>query len=476
MAGRSDVSARGCWDPRRLVCDDRPSRVFVGVVTLLYVAATAYVSLHHEPWRDEADGWLFVRDADFATIITRTRYTGFPALWFFCVAPLAKLGLPYGSQKVLHLIVAAAAVAMFLARAPLTRITKLLVIASYYFTYEYAVIVRNYALTILLTFIAAALYARRREHPIAFAFVLFLLFNVNVQGFLIAATFAALFVADRIRSWPAIAIMTGGAVLSYVQVRTPPDPARHAAMHVFNRDAFAWVVGNAFLPTLPESVTFIIGFTVLIALTAALWHARDALAMLWLPIATLSIVYSYIWLGGLRHAGFFLVAAIVAVWLAGDRVQRPLAAALLLNATLLVADVAALRYAVLNTRAAFSGAEEMAGFIRANRLDGLPIAAHNLTQCEALLPFLPRTRFWYAGLGAYGTYLTWDAAFERALNVPYPVAELRARQHFAGKRWLLLFHVEMPDPPAHGFRLLYRIQQPVFEKTDERYWLYAPVR
>jgi hypothetical protein len=72
--------------------------------------------------------------------------------------------------------------------------------------------------------------------------------------------------------------------------------------------------------------------------------------------------------------------------------------------------------------------------------------------------------------------MKWDSAFERALNVPYPLAERRAREHFAGRPWLLLFNVEMPDPPAHGFRLLYTNQRPIFEKTDERYWLYAPTR
>ena len=32
----------------------------------------------------------------------------------------------------------------------------------------------------------------------------------------------------------------------------------------------------------------------------------------------------------------------------------------------------------------------------------------------------------------------------------------------------------MPDPAAHGFRLLHVTPEP-FEKTDERYWLYAPL-
>jgi hypothetical protein len=115
----------------------------------------------------------------------------------------------------------------------------------------------------------------------------------------------------------------------------------------------------------------------------------------------------------------------------------------------------------------------MAAYVRQT---SAPIAAHNLTQCEALLPYLPGRSFWYAGLEEDGTFLKWNAAFERALNVPYPVAEARAKAHFAGKSWLLLFNVEMPDPAAHGFRLLYTNRERIFEKTDERYWLYAPLQ
>jgi len=122
----------------------------------------------------------------------------------------------------------------------------------------------------------------------------------------------------------------------------------------------------------------------------------------------------------------------------------------------------------------FSGAKEMAAFMRAQSLDRLPVAAHNLTQSEAVLAYLPPRRFWYAGLGAEGSYMTWDAAFERALDVPYPIAELRAREHFGRGRWLLLFNVEMPEPAAHGFRLLHVTRMP-FAYPDERFWLYEPL-
>ncbi|HXH37283.1 MAG TPA: hypothetical protein VNN08_01510, partial [Thermoanaerobaculia bacterium] len=371
-------------------------------------------------------------------------------------------------------------VGLMAARAPFSRLTKLLIASSYYFAYEYSVIVRSYAVTVLLTFAAAVLYQRSRERPLAFAFVLLLLFNCNAQGFFIAGTFAALFVLegrfDR-RRIAASAIMFAAAVLAYVQVRTPPDPARQAVMRVYNRDAFSWSISNAFLPTLPTALGFVFGLMLLLLVTLALRRAREAVLLLWLPLAALLVVYSYVWLGGLRHAGFFLLLTLVAIWIGAGGIDKrwEAPAALLLNLALLVSTGVAVRYAVLDVQRPFSGASDMASFIHEQSLERLPIAAHNLTQAEALLPWLPGTRFWYAGLGDYGTYMKWDSALERALNVTYPAAEQRSIQQFRGQPWLLLFNVEMPDPPAHGFRLLHVTPQP-FEKTDEQYWLYAPTR
>jgi hypothetical protein len=472
------------WDPRKLVADEHTSRTFVLAALVVYVAATAFVAIHHEPWRDEADPWLYVRDADFFTMLARTRYAGFPALWFLILAPLAKLGFPYFSQTVLHLMISTAAVAVLLARAPLSRLAKVLILPSYFLAYEYAVIVRSYALSVLLMFIAVDMHVRRRARPLTYAVVLFLLANVNAQGFVVAGTLAALFTLEQIqagtlrgRALAATALMAAGGLVSWLQVRTPPDGARHVAHHLFRPDVFQSAVSGAFFPLIPEVIGFVGGMLLLLLITIALRASREALFVLWLALAGLAGIYVVIWYGGLRHAGFLLVLTILAIWIgAAAPIDRSFAtaAAILLNAALFAGALAGLRYWILDTRESFSGAQEMAEFIRARHLDRYEIAAHNLTQCEALLPYLPGKRFWYAGLGTYGTYMMWDAAFERALDVPYPVAERRAQDHFDGRQWLLLFNVEMPDPPRHGFRLLYTNQRPIFEKTDERYWLYEP--
>jgi len=460
------------WDPRRLTTEAATPRTFVAAVVAGFAAITAFVAAHHEPWRDEADAWLVVRDIDFAHFFDWTRHAGTPALWYGLLAPLARLGLPYESQKGLHLVVATAAMAIFAARAPLSRLTKVLAVFSYYFAYEYSVIVRSYALAILLVFAAAALWRVRAERPIAIGLVLALLCNTNAQGFVIAGAFTIALLIERL--WKPTVIVALGAIVAWWQVRTPIDPAREGAKHLFNVSAIPWTLGNAFMPTLPAIAGCAIAVAVLIAVTLAVRASRSAVITLWIALGGLLTLYSFVWLGGLRHAGFVLVIVLAALWIA-DRTDLRFAsaAALMLNGALLLSLCVAAGYWIRDVREPFSGATEMAEFLRGQ--EPADIAAHNLTQCEALLPYLSQRRFWYIGLGAYGTYLKWDAAQERALEMPYPVAEEQARREFAGRKWLLLFNVEIPDPASHGFRLLHVTAEP-FEKTDERYWLYAPVQ
>jgi hypothetical protein len=459
------------WDPRRLTTDAETPRAFVAAVVAAFAAITAFVAAHHEPWRDEADAWLVVRDIDFSQFFDWTRHAGTPGLWYGLLAPLARLGLPYESQKWLHLIVAIAAMTIFAARAPLSRLTKVLAIFSYYFAYEYSVIVRSYALTILLVFAAAALWHARVQRPLALGAVLALLCNTNAQGFVIAGAFTIALLAERAVKPATIAAV--GAIAAWWQVRSPADPAREGARHLFNAAAIPWTLGNAFAPTLPVIAGCAIAAAVLITVTLTIRRYCTAVIGLWIAVAGLLTLYSFVWLGGLRHAGFVLVIVLVAIWIADQTDLRfASAAALLLNGALLLSLCVAAAYWIKDVREPFSGASDMAAFIGGE--GSVDIAAHNLTQCETLLPYLPRTRFWYIGLGTYGTYLKWDAAQERALEMPYPVAEERARREFAGRKWLLLFNVEIPDPAAHGFRLLHVTPEP-FEKTDERYWLYAPL-
>jgi len=399
-----------------------------------------------------------------------TAQGGSPALWLLLVKLLTTLGLPYISMTLLHLGLAWVSAAVLVFFAPFTRLTKLLLLASYYLGYEYAVIARSYVLTELLLFIAAATFRRR---PYAFATAVALLFNTNVHGAAIAAILLGAFVISRERKVVPTAIMLAGGALAFLQLYGGSGNPDAMQTRLY---AIPFALKDAFLPDAPTLWAAAAGLAIIVAVAVAIRRDRITTAFLAASSIVLLAVYTFVWYGGLRHAGLLLIVVVTAIWAAADvpATTSSRVAALLLNLALLGSAADMVINARLDVRYAFSGSRDMAEFID-HRFDDSAIAAHNLYAAEAILPYLPGRRFWYAGLGEYGTYLKWDPAQARAVKMPYELAAARARQQFAGRKWLLLVNSPMPDPAGHGFRLVHAPGVIVFRHLDERFWLYAPL-
>jgi hypothetical protein len=381
------------------------------------------------------------------------------------------------------------AAALWLNFAPFSRTIRVLALFSYYLAYEYAVIARSYGLTVLLLFAAAALHSTRFSNPLRYAIVIALLMNANSHSFAIGCVLAAAFVLAAVSNRAggaaggrrprgvviaAMVIMLAAAGGAYLQLRAPADGNLAATERPPQVDLPGRAVGEAFLPLAPVAVSKWIGIAVLILLTVHLFRSREALLFLWVSIAGLAAVFVYIWAGGLRHFGLIFLIALVALWISGRPLHRY--ATIVATALLAFSVLAGLVAAMQDIRAPFSGAKETAGFIEQSALQGRIIAGHGPAQTAAVLPYFPGKKIWYAGLGEFGSYQKWDRDFERAQRVSYPEAVARAKKQFAGRPWLLLLNVEMPDPEREGFRLLFRNGERPFAHPDERFWLYEPIR
>jgi len=468
----------------------------------LYIALVGFVAAHHEPWRDEADSWLLCRDAPIGDIGPILARGGTPPLWYAILFPFARVGFPYATEQVINVLVMIAAATLLLWRSPFPAITSGLLLFSYYVAYEYAVIARSYSLSVLLLFAIAAAYGQRLTRPVAFGLLLALLANTNAHSFFVAAAIAAVWLwewwsATKLQ-WGAAASAASGRGHSPSRIAGPiiavaglffaatflvprSDAQQSGRVHSLRLQPLLDALGQAFVPYAPNAIAIVIGLAIIAATLLAVRRNRRALLLTIGALAGLSFIYSFVWVGGYRHYGFLLLLVVVSLWitargaLAAEQKART-AALTLLTTSLAISAIAAAMHWKLDVGEAFSGAREMGQYMATNHLDRLPIAAHNSTQCEAVLPYLTRRTFWYAGTGRDGSYMTWDRELERGLDTPYPVAERRALQHFAGRDFLLLFNVEMPDPATHGFRLLYETRRPIFEKTDEHYWLYRVAR
>lgn len=202
----------------------------------------------HEMWQDEWQAWLIARESpSLRALFQNLRYEGHPGLWYCGLFLVSRItSSPLGMQ-VLHLIIATGAIFVFLKYSPFTRTTKLLFIFGYFPCYEYAVLSRSYALSVLGLFSFCALFCRPPPPKyFLLALIVFLLCQTSVYGLIISLVLGAilLWTAARDRSagmWRAVAalvLVLLGVGLAVLQ-RIPPADSGVA-------------VGWRFAPDLPH--------------------------------------------------------------------------------------------------------------------------------------------------------------------------------------------------------------------------------
>lgn len=160
----------------------RKRKIFSITLFAAYAVWCAVMFLCHEPWRDEVQSWLLVRDLDFVTLLSQLRYDGHPAGWFLLLWPLAKLGLPFMAERVLHLVIVLAA-AYIVCFKTKSIVFKCFVLAATPMMYELSALSRNYALSALALLILAICHNERFGRRLAlYCICLFFLINSNIYG------------------------------------------------------------------------------------------------------------------------------------------------------------------------------------------------------------------------------------------------------------------------------------------------------
>lgn len=350
---------------------------YLCLIVALYAVISIVGMLHHEPWRDEAQAWFIARDCpDLSSLVRLAGYEGHTILWHLILMPLARSGLPFLSASMVHFGIILAALILFLRNAPFSLHQKALFVFGYYVLYEYNIIVRNYALSVLILFALASLHPQRFKWPIAYASMLALLANTHLLGLVIAFLLALVQLFDFRRSkqlidgWrraAAVILIAAGIAASIYQLWPPADvmpPMAHRGRVEPPLLNFSFSIGHlsvitrslvgAFLPV-PEpgphfwnsrlvhaplqAAGFLSGtpwvmrwaygtLVVLPALLSVPFLARKTVPGLFYLGAACSLlsVFFLVYEGGLRHYGFLFLLFIFSLWISSDYSENRLAA------------------------------------------------------------------------------------------------------------------------------------------------------
>ena len=478
------------------------------IVIVMFYSFISFIWLwFHEPWRDEAQAWLIVRDLDFFEILKQLSWEETPGLWHLLLLPMAKMGLPYFSEFILHWVLAVLAITLFVFKSPFNRIVKTIFIFSYFCFFEYVLIARNYNLTILILFLIAALYNNRFKFSILYSLLILLLFNTNIHSFWAAGVLVLIFVWEIVaaknvtkKTIMAILIMILGGLLTILQVIPGNNQNALIQSSIFNFDAsnIFRAIGNAFMPGFSASILFGFLFSLILLFLLIRFLERPKIFIfLVLSVGWLFFIFTTIHQGELRQYGLIIIFIIFSLWLEKyydsnkieftgwqrivyKRVKQ--FGYIILIFSLSLSIITSIQMYWKEYKLNFSGSKDAAVYIKEYISSNQIIIAHRSYACSSILPYLPDHKFWYGDIEEYGSFLIWDKKFvKNAYNLSNQRVVKRANKKFGedtNKFYLLTTPILETIPLHKGeqkgvrFELLYNTKRPVFSKKDETLYLY----
>ena len=496
----------------------------------LALAVTAFlagVTRHHELWRDEMQGWLLARDsATPLQLLHNMRYEGHPGLWHLLLWPLAQLSPDPVLMQGLHVALAGLSVLLVFRCAPFSWGVKLLLVLGYFFAYEWAVIARNYAVSVTLLFVICALFEQRWRWFPAIAAALFLLCHANIFALLLVIVltvtlpieYAVAYVgryrqAERYlgRFLVGMALIAGGLYSGIKQTIPPSDTGFACGWRWQWREGAADNAGetvirsylpapvkrlefwnsNRFLdkprdgqntPLIPRTGRFACGLA-LLALGSLFFLKRPwLLAPYWLGNLVLLTFYHVKYNGGVRHTGFLYLWFVTVLWMSfayrtwtipkqwadwlpafWDRHRMKALVPLLVLHVWGMATAVAVDWVE-----PFSQGQAVAAWLKSEYpdLSHFVVVGDHSETASTVVGYLGLKRIYYPDRAEFGSYVIWDQQRLRyaGRRLEQQVADLVKK---TGQDAILILDHEISNQKA---TLLHQFQSAI---CDERhYWVY----
>jgi len=462
----------------------------------IYAALVCFTASHHEPWCDEADPWLLARDENFFGIVARTGYIGSPALWYLMLVPLAKSSLPYFSMTAMNVAFAIVTATIVMFRSPFSIWLRTLICFSYLFVYEYSVIARSYGVSVLIIMSLAALHHRREKNPFVYALLIAILANTNVHGLIVAMAMTAAFVFVNWRKGFAVIapymIAAVGIGLAIFQVRPPADgqfpptlafdvwthPVLNTFKGAFFPDPATSLNHGVTLPLLNAPISLalkLMAFAIIFLIVKKIWTNKYALLTFLFSYAGLFFLFAFKYYGSVRHWGFFTLVAIYCLWIQYESEKAGTTASgttkkfdMVLIGSLLLSfafsSVVGLYACATDIKQPFACGQEIATeLMRCNSANDPVVCNPNVGL--TILPYTPGLRVFYPNLNDFGTHAMWNRP-EKVVLTTEELCEIIDKRFGKERKLYLLTDKETPDLLQHGFKFVYKNQQPSLTSTE----------
>lgn len=488
-------------------------------LSLIVTALFGYVQLighgDHELWKDELHCYGVGRSAAglWDLLTGERRYDGHPFLWYYLLHLGSRVHRGWMTLPVVSTAVATLVAFVWFRYARVPRLLRLLVLASYYFVYEYGVLSRSYTLGMLFVFIFCALYHPIRIRYVPLALCLFLAAATSLYGTLIALVLALYLFShdlgwlkpdassDRVRfvlpaPWLLGAVLFALGLLLVAGTTLPPSDAMYAPSWQFDF-SFEALRGDFFnfwaalFPFrsfhewnwlyvdywgsswgLSQGQLAALGSGYFLLCVYALRRSPKLAAGFVLGVFLMMAVQHGIYPAALRHRGHYLILLLACLWLhEAERRGRPRAYLGYALLTLSVAvqiptSVAALR---TDSHLVFSNAQAAARFLLANKLDQLPAVGSTDHATSPIAIMLDRPILFQESGETHQVVLEHN---RRQVPNVYEIMSYGTELARTHGKALMILNYDNPVPVPNGFsmKLLYRGSAALM--YDESYRIY----
>jgi hypothetical protein len=474
---------------------------------------------HHEMWRDESQAFLLVRDSkNLAELWQNVRYEGHPILWHFILFVIFHIFPSIYTIQVVHLLIGLSVVALLTFYSPFSFFEKFLLCFSYFFSFEYLVISRNYSIGIFLLFLSICIFSKNKSKSsiLYIAIITGLAANANIYALIIGCCLFTYFLAstfplNKLSSYKSMRLYVSGIVfiffltIALLQLVAPPDRKpklaiaakvdlkrmgtiskeistvlfyfpgpllnnRYWGTSAFEVNYFRSKFLNRLVFFLPQLLTI---YMIVVAFYT--WY-KQARSVLWFFIASFVSLLLFMYLifdwGYVRHTGAFFVLLIVSLWLyrllAKSKDKRAIYLNLIFLVLLLTQFAASVIVHVYEIKYPFSGAKDAAAFLIKTGRNNNKILLHPDFEGMALLHYGEIKEVYYPTISGYGSFIKFnDKRKPRSYNDIYKIALRNDIE-------TLVFNWRKSDSAikAIGYQLIY---SPTVPSTvpDEDFWIYG---
>lgn len=469
----------GTWLPRLL-----------WPVYILYALLVIYGMTNHEPWRDEAQSWLVVKNLDLAGLFKKLPSEGHPPTWYLVLFPFAKLGAPYVIQNILSAAFMIAGIYLLLFRSKLPILLKLILPFTYLFLFEYALVGRSYCVLVFLMSAILALYPQRFQKPWLFALCVVAMFNTHMLIFSFCFTLSCIYLLDAVQQKKinttiiaAFAFMVIGGLYLIPYMGSSKVTG---AFHPYLQDHFGIIKRTLALGLLAGN-NGDLAIILLILLCATLITRTKPFLLMIGGLAAVVYIIGYIFPGDIRHGGvaFIIITGIYGLYdfykddnwniIAAGKFAIAKYSYLIFALMAILQIKPAIENYLLDNEQLYSDSQNAASYIKEHHLENNIIVGQSAWATSAILPYLQEHKeLYYVECQRFGSYYVFDTCFTKGNwgNTADSYVDI-ANNNFKGKTDKLLFVFNSPLSPVWASRLdlLYSSQeQPI--KQDEVYFIY----